>query len=961
MPITRKFLDWTQPALPAAVEYLQQEYRQRQTLDLDQVVLVVPGGRAGRRLLELLAEYAETNSLLFFPPQIRTAGSLPELLYEPKRPFANDLTQQLVWVQALQSADRERCRQFIPTLPAEQDLNAWMELGGVLSRQHRELAADGLNFRDVASHGQQIDGFPETERWQFLSDVQQRYLNMLDGLGLWDLQTARLVAIENNECQTDLNLVMIGTSDMNLATRRMLDQVADHVTAIIHAPASFEDRFDQHGCLVPAVWQDATVDLKTEQLQIADGPADQANAVVRTIANLGDRYRVDQIVVGVPNDQLVPQLQRTLLQAGTSSRWVVGRSLPDTAPYKLLSAISAYLSRGRFADFAALVRHPDVYRWLEAQKLQGDWLSQLDEYYNDHLPVRPGNWLGSANRTEPLRQLHAAVDLALEPLSDSNFTTTNGEGKSDSPEGEVRVEPRAVADSARREPRRPQTKSQPLDAWSEPIRQVLLVFYGDSPLDTLDLQHHYTIKSLNHIRNVLLEHNQVPQQVSPPVSATEAILLLLQQLAGTEVPPLPDDQAIELLGWLELPLDEAPALVVTSFNEGYVPKSVNSDLFLPNTLRQKLGLLDNARRYARDAYALSVLVASRNDLSLIAGRHTADNDPLSPSRLAFATDDQSIAQRALAFFRPIDAAPPLLTDTGQTKASQLVVPKPRRLAEPITTVSVTAFRSYLACRYRFYLRHVLRLAPLDDEVEELDAPTFGNVIHEVLRQFGEHKLNTSNDPSKIGQFLKQAARKYIDRTYGKQRPPAVDVQTAQLEERLAAFARWQAHWASQGWQIKYVEATCDDPPAELNVDEERKIILRGRIDRIDYHPDTKQWAVFDYKTSDTAKPPDKMHRKNSEWIDLQLPLYRHLIRGLGIQEPVRLGYIVLPKDVSKVGELWAEWDEETLAVADDVAMQVADAILNEEFWPPEEQPPDMMAEFAAICQDNAYRARWEEE
>ncbi len=956
MPITRKFLDWTQPALPAAVEYLQQEYRQRQTLDLDQVVLVVPGGRAGRRLLELLAEYAETDSLLFFPPQIRTAGSLPELLYEPKRPFANDLTQQMVWVRALQGADRERCRQFIPTLPAEQDLSAWMELAGVLSRQHRELAADGLNFRDVASHGQQIDGFPETERWQFLSDVQQRYLNTLDGLGLWDLQTARLVAIENNECQTDLNLVMIGTSDMNLATRRMLDQVADRVTAIIHAPASFEERFDQHGCLIPAAWQDATVDLKTEQVQLADGPADQAHSVVRTMAELGDRYRVDQIVIGVPDDQLVPQLQRTLLQAGVSSRWVVGRSLPETAPYKLLSAISAYLSRGRFADFAALVRHPDVHRWLEAQKLQGDWLTQLDEYYNDHLPVRLGNWLGSFNSTEPLRQLHAAVDRALEPL-------TNGMVKTERGEGEAPAEPRADKVPTRREPRPPSAKSQPLDAWSESISQVLLVFYGESPLDTLDPQHHYTIKSLNHIRNVLLEHKQVPQQVSPLVSATDAISLLLQQLAGTEIPPLPDDQAIELLGWLELPLDEAPALVVTSFNEGFVPKSVNSDLFLPNTLRQKLGLLDNARRYARDAYALSVLVASRNDLTLIAGRHTADNDPLTPSRLAFATDDETIAKRALAFFRPTDAAPSpplLLSGEGPTKVSQLVVPKPRRLEAPITTVSVTAFRSYLACRYRFYLRHVLRLAPLDDEAEELDAPTFGNIIHEVLRQFGEHKLNTSQDPSQIAQLLKRAARKYIDRTYGKHRPPAVDVQTAQLEERLAGFARWQADWASQGWQIRHVEATCDDPPAELNVDEKRKILLRGRIDRIDYHPDSEQWAVFDYKTSDTAKPPDKMHRKNNEWVDLQLPLYRHLIRSLDIKDNVRLGYIVLPKDVSKVGELWAEWDEETLAEADDVALQVAEAILNEEFWPPEEQPPGMMAEFAAICQDDAYRARLEE-
>ncbi len=927
MPITRKFLGWSEPALPAAVEYLHQKYQQDQTLDLDRVVLVVPGGRAGRRLLELLAELAEQHALLFFPPQIRTVGSLPELLYESKRPFANDLTQQMAWVRALQSADRDRCRQFIPALPADPELSAWMELGAVLSHQHRELAADALDFADVAELGQQIQGFPETERWRFLGDVQHRYLELLDQVGLWDLQTARLYAIEHTQCHTDLDLVMLGTADMNRATRFMLDQVSDRVTAMIHAPDTLADRFDEHGCIAPATWQDATIDLQTRQMQIAEGPADQANVVTRTISNYAGRFRADQIVIGVLDEQLIPQLQRTLLQAGVPSRWVVGRSLPQTGPYQLLAAIAAYLSGRRFTDFAALVRHPDVCDWLASQTIERDWLTQLDRYYNDHLPVRPGNWLGSSGSIDALRQVHRAVEQALEPLSDD--------------------------------------QPQALTVWGERISAVMLAFYDGTALNSTHPQQHFTIKSLEQVRKVLLEHNQVPTTLAPELRATESITLLLQQLASEEIPPLPDDQAIELLGWLELPLDEAPALIVTSFNEGYVPKSVNSDLFLPNTLRQKLGLLDNARRYARDAYALSVLNASRDELTLIAGRHTGDNDPLVPSRLAFATDDETIAARALAFFKPADATAVPPDFRGAEKPSeappQLVVRKPPALAEPLTTVSVTAFRSYLACPYRFYLRHVLGLTSVDDEAEELDAPTFGNVIHEVLRLFGQDDVRTSTDAVRIRRFLTQAALRHMEQTFGDRRPPAVDVQTAQLIERLSAFAQWQADWSSQGWQIKHVEASCADPPAELQVDEQRRILLRGRIDRIDHHPGTDEWAVFDYKTSDTAKPPDKTHRRSKEWIDLQLPLYRHLIHSLGISQPVKLGYIVLPKDVSKVGALWADWDEPTLAEADEVAMQVAEAILDGRFWPPTMPAPDIMTDFAAICQDHAFHPHFEGE
>ena len=48
--------------------------------------------------------------------------------------------------------------------------------------------------------------------------------------------------------------------------------------------------------------------------------------------------------------------------------------------------------------------------------------------------------------------------------------------------------------------------------------------------------------------------------------------------------------------------------IVTTFNEGFVPRASTADAFLPNRLRESLGLLHNDRRLARDAYALSLLV-----------------------------------------------------------------------------------------------------------------------------------------------------------------------------------------------------------------------------------------------------------------------------------------------------------------------------------------------------------------
>ncbi len=127
---------------------------------------------------------------------------------------------------------------------------------------------------------------------------------------------------------------------MNVAMRRMLDQVADRVTALIHAPMSLADRFDEHGCLIPDAWQDARIDMKSEQMRVVQGPAEQADAVIKTIAGYNGRYRADQIVVGVLDEQLVPHLMRRLQQAHLPARWVVGKTLRETAPYRLLDALA---------------------------------------------------------------------------------------------------------------------------------------------------------------------------------------------------------------------------------------------------------------------------------------------------------------------------------------------------------------------------------------------------------------------------------------------------------------------------------------------------------------------------------------------------------------------------------------------------------------------------------------------
>jgi hypothetical protein len=907
-----------------AADYLAQRFGSPGRLDMSGVVAIVPGARSGRRLLEILVGRAEEGKVAFHPPRIETPGRLPELFYQPKFPFANALTQQLAWMEAVRRFDPARLKQILSVLPQETDLLAWLSLGEMLARLHRELAAEGLDFADVAEKGTKLAEFREAPRWRTLAEIQQNYLNILDRLEVWDVQTARRVAVEHAECRTDMDIVLIGLADMNRSLRQMLDQVSSHVTALVLAPPELADRFDPYGCLALAPWLEATMDLADHQIELVDDPADQSQAAVRAIAALGGGYRGEQITLGVPDTRILPYLQQHLRQAGVPPRYGIGMPVAQTGPCRLLTEAVGYLEDHQFSSLAVLLRHPAIHEWLERTATGEDYLTWLDQYYSRYLPHDLDKTAGSRERGAGIGEQGGLLRDVWERV-DNLLARFDGE-------------------------------KRPLEMWGPAILDLLAGVYGNRKLDREKEEDRIVLEVCDAIREVLEEHRAIPDSIAPNVGGVEAIHLVLQELEERSVPAMPDRNAVELLGWLELPLDDAPVLIVTGFNEGIVPQHLNADLFLPNQLRLALGLEDNDRRYVRDAYALNVLTASRERLKIIVGRRTAQGDPLIPSRLLFACDRETLAGRSLKLFSTADSVGrpgplPGALRPGQT-VSTFGPPRPQRLVKPVTAMRVTEFRDYIACPYRYYLRHRLGLRSLGDAAEELDWGQFGTLAHDVLREFGESEAADSQNPEEISAHLSAGLDRQVAGCYGASPLAAVRVQVEQLRRRLSAFATWQAGWRREGWRIEHVEVS----PAEeafLMVDGE-KTVLKGRIDRIDIHTGTGERIVVDYKTSETAQTPDAKHRKNGEWTDLQLPLYRHLTAGLGIEGKVRLGYLVLPKDFNGVAFLPAEWSDEDLAGADRKAEEIVRAVRAETFWPPAAPPPDFFEEFAAICQDNRF-------
>ena len=128
--------------------------------------------------------------------------------------------------------------------------------------------------------------------------------------------------------------------------------------------------------------------------------------------------------------------------------------------------------------------------------------------------------------------------------------------------------------------------------WTVPILALVLRGYGHAPLHSDDEAHRTILVACEHLQQAAHEHLQVLASLAPRISGAAALRLVLQALEDVTVPPRFDQAAIEMLGWLELPLDDAPALIVTGFNESYVPASQPGEIFLPEALRSHLGLPD---------------------------------------------------------------------------------------------------------------------------------------------------------------------------------------------------------------------------------------------------------------------------------------------------------------------------------------------------------------------------------
>ncbi len=949
-------LDAAQGVLPAAAEWLLAHACDPAgaagAADLSNVMVVVPGRRAGHRLLEILLDLAASRSLDLAPPETVTLGKLPELLYKPARPLADDAVEILAWVAAIADArevDRERIAPGIGDARGR-----LVEVARSLAAAHRELASIGLGFHEFAEKADDVlPGFGDHARWDALARIERDYLDWIDAAGRWDRQTARREAIKRHEVRCDKRIVLLATVDIDPLQRQMLAATATTIDALVASPPDmtaedFSGCFDGFGCIVPEAWATRAIPLPLDAIRLVDDTDAQADAIVDWLRGLGGRLAADEITIAVPDDKVAPAIEQKLAAADATGRYGTGRTVRRSTPWQMLSAVFDWLARGDFAALAALVRSPAVLELIRRQTGIAMPAALADEVAARHLPLA-------------IDREHLAKAAERAEHRESNERFLEMLDRIDRWLSAVREASKAVdrppATKATKAKSKAKAKAAPQGcglaaAWTEAVRQAVAVALEGVTIDRDAPDDRVVARSLRSLGEQLSALATIPDPLAAAAGSEGLARLLLANWSTELVPPVPVADAIDIVGWLEVPLDDAAALAITSAVEGCLPSGQSRDPLLPETLRKPLALEDASRIAARDAWILSLAACYRRDLLVLVPRRGADGSPTVPSRLLFRRDPAEVVTAARTFFAAEE--PKAAAALSPVASSRLVVPRPPEGPVAVTSMRVTEFKDYLACPYRYWLRHRLRLARVADDALELGAADFGTLIHECLDRFAKREdLASCTDGDALATELSRILDTFVHFRYGPQAAPAVAVQAELARRRLHGFAHAQARRAAEGWRILLTEHHVKD--ATLDVDG-TPIKLSARIDRIDHHPETGRWQVLDYKTSARGRTPEESHLRAGEWVDLQLPLYRHLLGelpGIGAAALVDVGYFNVPARVEETGIRTPTWNESDYATADETAREVVRRVRAGIFWPPNDAAARAFPEFDAICQTAA--------
>ncbi|MCC6784570.1 MAG: PD-(D/E)XK nuclease family protein [Planctomycetes bacterium] len=788
-----------------------------------------------------------------------------------------------------------------------------------LLRLRRELAAARLGLDAVAAAADAADA--DGDRYRRLHDAVAAAGAALAAEGFDDPD-----AFVAEPASPSGRLHLVAVLDPSPKLREFLAAWRGEIVPWCVAEARHAARFDRLGALNVAAWSRLEVEVDLAVVRRVDDPQAQARAALELFAELaaGDDVPADAITLGLCDDALAAVVAREFVAQGLAVHDARGSSAVGLPPLRLLQRLREFLVEPTTRSLRRLAQLADLEPLLGTEGLRA-----FDRWRRHHHErATPKDWLRDTRGVPGLE----ALDARLRELA------------------------ALLPDRGR------------LPEFAAPIAALLAKVLAREGVGAERGRVDAAIRAL---LDLLERCAATPPALCAELEVAGALEAIVALARDARIPDVPRDDALDLVGWLELPLDGARATLVVGFEDGAVPQSADDPL-LPDALRRTLGLPDARARLARDRYVLATLLA-RGPVRFTLGRRDGRGEPRMPSALLLTGEGAALARRVVALTSEVEPPPAPVLATSRFRAP---TPPPGPIA--FDAIAVTAFKDYLACPYRFWLRHVLKLETDDPAGDALDDRSFGSVVHKVLEAYGREELAAFAEgrprlaESALNARLEELLEVVLRERAGRWLGGGLRIQRQILRERLAWFARAHVE-APADLRPLAIEAKVD---WEMPMDDGRPIRITGTFDRLEGRRGPAGWElrVLDYKTTRQGHEPDKAHRRSSgrgksesAWLDLQLPLYERLVRAhasclLGEEAPVvssvEVGYFAIGESQARVGwfaasAVAAAVDEAVLEAKRIVtAIRAAEFAPNPQYRPREGDPLEILCR-SAIAADDA--------
>jgi len=735
MPRKLHFLGWDGPVVAKAAEYLIGNHKGHEPVDFHGTLIIAPTLQAGRRLQEVMAlRCSELKSVMLsamiVPPSYLFSSSASD------KKNASPALTKIIWTKVLTAADLTVYRHLFPgkSIRGDADMFSWsLSTGEIIDKLRQELADGGYTIKSVLQkHG---DDLEELDRWQDLARLEDLYLAELKTLELEDTCLAKMRRASSPELDPSINkIVVVAVPDPSLLAIRSLEELSETmpIEILVYAPAELKDNFDDWGRPIPEKWTKMNVDIPDweKNVYVELSPANQSGRI-KKIIEADSNFGPLDITIGVPDVSLIPFLKKDILSLNMPA------FDPSDIPFdthtlgRLIEYVFNLLQAPSYESIANLMRHPAYLRHMEEQDgiKALELLTQLDEFQNFYLPPTFERMLAPfENNPKGTHDYH------------NDFTML----------GKALMVMRNHVEMFRKESFEP--------AWRTFLKEIYARHIIDkSIIDDRDFENAATI-----VEETLRELRDFPSSM-PALTNTRFSSVFMRRLREQSFHRERTDEITDLQGWLELPWSDAPFMLVTGMNEDFVPGGSLSDAFLPDSLRVKLNLRHDLARFSRDIYLMRTMIESRRikgRICFVAGKTSAAGDPLKPSRLMFRCDNNELPQRAELFFRERRDE----TSRPGTEILFKLDPAAEAKGEELPDrkkINVTAFSSYLACQFRFYLKNILGMEELNDDKTGIDSLDFGSIVHTVLEEMGsEKKLWACQSVDELSTSLEQLARQY---------------------------------------------------------------------------------------------------------------------------------------------------------------------------------------------------------